>query len=126
MLTFELKIKSINCVEENGLTSVVNSINWEYVGKDDAKIVSDQGVQEVPSPNPESFIQVTELTKEIVTAWLTTIFSEEKEAEPIMARAGYTSMTRFSQMEFHLNRRLEKSQAPTAPEVQVIAFASLK
>lgn len=126
MLTFELKIKSINCVEENGLTGVVKSINWEYVGKDGAKIVSDQGVQEVPSPNPESFIQAGELTKEIVTAWLTTIFSEEKEAGPIMARAGHTSMTRFSQMEFHLNRRLEKDQAPKASEAQVIAFASLK
>ena len=127
MMTFELKINSINCkTEEKGLTDVVKSIDWEYTGTDGSIVVKERGQQEVPEPNPASFIATKDLTKVIVTKWLTDIFNTEKPAGPIMKEKGFTVMTKFDQLQNMLNKRAEKQKNPPVPENSTIDFASLK
>jgi len=126
-MTYELKINGVNCnTSENGLTDVVKSIGWEYVGTEGENTVREFGQQEVPDPNPESFIAATELTKEIVTAWLTSIFNEERPAGPIMKERGFTVMTKFDQMQNMLVKKLERQLNPPVPATKTISFNELK
>lgn len=126
-MTYELKINSVNCkTEENGLSNVVKFINWEYVGTEGEHTVREFGQQEVPDPNPETFVEATELTKEIVTNWLTSIFNTERPAGPIMKERGFTVMTKFDQMQNMLVKKLERQLNPPVPENSVIDFNNLK
>lgn len=126
-MTYELKINGVNCnTSENGLTDVVKSIGWEYIGTEGEHTVREFGQQEVPDPNPETFIAATELTKEIVTSWLTSIFNVERPAGPIMKERGFTVMTKFDQMQNMLVKKLERQLNPPAPATKTIGFNELK
>jgi len=125
-MTYELKIISINCnTSENGLTDVVKSINWEYIGTEGEHTIKESGLQEVPLPNPTTFIATTSLTKEVVTGWLTDIFNEEKPAGPMMLAKGFTVMTKFSQMQNIFLKRLERKLNPPVPETKILSFDTL-
>lgn len=64
----------------DGLTDIVKKVNWNYIVKDtEIPSITEYifGSTDIPSPNPESFTQYGQLTKEMVIDWLKTQLNEE-------------------------------------------------
>lgn len=78
-MTTEIKIDGLECtISKNGLTNVVEKINWVYTLSENDKSYTINGAVNVPDPNPNEFRPFEELTNEIVLVWLTSMINFEE------------------------------------------------
>lgn len=74
-MTYTWDIHPVKClVLEQGLSNIVSSIPWTYIGTDEyGKTYTLKGETQVGAPNPEMFSPFEELTRPIVEGWLTSV-----------------------------------------------------
>lgn len=65
-------ISALDCIiNEDGLTNVITTIHWRYMGIDiDGITAETYGAQSISSPNPETFTPYEEINLEMVSKWL--------------------------------------------------------
>ena len=88
-MTYTWDIHPVKClVLEQGLSNVVSSIPWTYIGTDEyGKIYTLEGDTQVGAPNPELFTPFEELTRPIVEGWLASVLDVPAMQAEIQATA---------------------------------------
>lgn len=77
-MKYEWKISAFDCTPEK----VVTAIHWRYLGTNDNNVSYETyGMTGVGEPNPEEFTDFDNLTLEIVSGWLESIYSKKVEEQ---------------------------------------------
>jgi hypothetical protein len=81
MITYTWKISKLDCRPSvDSLTNVVTGVYWRYNGVNDNGTSNEiEGLTGVGQPNPEEFTDFDNLTLEIVSGWLESIYSKKVE-----------------------------------------------
>ena len=72
-ISYEMKIYNLTVLTSfDGLTNVVKTVHWKYVGVDEESQVAQyiMGKTDVPDPDSGNFVDYDLLTKETVEGWL--------------------------------------------------------
>ena len=85
-MEYKWTISALDCaVSKDGLTNVVETIHWRYMGTNENGISCERyGALPVGEPNPEEFIGYEDLTVEVVSSWLETIMDMESLNQGIL------------------------------------------
>lgn len=63
---------------ENDLINVIKSLNWILIAKSNDCEVNRTGTIELDNPNKNSFVDIKDLTKDLVELWVVGKLSQEK------------------------------------------------
>lgn len=86
-------------VDSEGLKNVIENIHWRYGNQN----IDVYGVISLPSPTPENFTNIDDVTKEIASTWIESIFSFIPED---------TEFSKLEEMQRQLNDKLLLKQTP--------------
>jgi hypothetical protein len=80
--TYTWTVTMLECVPNaNGLENIVQTIRWKLIGDDGVNSVEIYNAIGITPPDPNQFVQYSNLTEEQVITWLTDTLGEHGVAE---------------------------------------------
>lgn len=75
MITYSWTIEPSDCViSQDGLTNIVQTIYWRYLGSDEkGNVYEASGAQFMPPPTSDNFIPFDKINSKVIISWLESI-----------------------------------------------------
>jgi hypothetical protein len=70
MITYSWEINKVDKITTDGMTDVIDTVHWYAEATDGVYVVHEVGELTLESPDPDRFIEFTNLTKQDIVNWL--------------------------------------------------------
>lgn len=110
-VVYEWKIHTINVKKDvDGMKDVIVDVYWELKATEEGKAPSDSHYQLMAFkvPEPDSFIEYSQLQKSDVISWIESKLRTEKRYENVIDESGYTTISQENELD-RLKRVLAES-----------------